>query len=94
MKEFFPANAWKGISISTRMMKHVPSGIISATCNWQKHFTVFEVTLRNALCRVEEIHQEMITVMGWMNRDVPEWLQQTDRFGTVCYQIRETMQWG
>ncbi len=45
------------------------------------------------LCRVEEIHQEMITVMGWMNRDVPGWLQLTDRFDAVCRQIRETMQW-
>lgn len=45
------------------------------------------------LCRVEEIHQEMITVMGWMNKDVPGWLQQIDRFDAVCRQIRETMQW-
>lgn len=45
------------------------------------------------LCRVEEIHREMITVMGWMNKDVPGWLQKTDRFDAVCGQIRETMQW-
>lgn len=45
------------------------------------------------LCRVEEIHREMITVTGWMNKDVPGWLQQTDRFDAVCRQIRETIQW-
>lgn len=45
------------------------------------------------LCRVEEIHNELITVMGWMNKDVPGWLQQTDRFDAVCVQIRETMKW-
>ncbi|MDE6354917.1 MAG: hypothetical protein K2L56_07690 [Prevotella sp.] len=45
------------------------------------------------LCRVEEIHQELITVMGWMNKDIPGWLQQTDRFHAVCHQIRKTMKW-
>ena len=43
--------------------------------------------------RVEEIHQEMVTVMGWMNKDVPEWLMQMDRFNLVCSQIREAMGW-
>lgn len=45
------------------------------------------------LHRVEEIHQEMITVLGWVNKDVPGWLQQVDRFETVCRQIRSTMNW-
>lgn len=45
------------------------------------------------LQRVEEIHQEMITVMSWMNKDIPEWLAQIDRFETVCKQIRDTMNW-
>ena len=45
------------------------------------------------LCRVEAIHQDMITVMGWMNKEVPDWLQQIDRFEAVCAQIRKTMEW-
>lgn len=45
------------------------------------------------LHRVEEIHQKMITVLGWINKDVPGWLQQVDRFETVCRQIRSTMNW-
>lgn len=45
------------------------------------------------LCRVEAIHREMITVMGWMNKDVPGWLQQMDRLDSVCHQIRQTMGW-
>lgn len=45
------------------------------------------------LYRVEEIHQKMITVLGWINKDVPGWLQQVDRFETVCRQIRSTMNW-
>lgn len=45
------------------------------------------------LHRVEEIHREMEIVMGWMNKDVPTWLQSIDRFESVCCQIRETMKW-
>lgn len=45
------------------------------------------------LHRIEDIHREMIIVMGWMNRDVPGWLQQIDRFEIVCQQIRQTMNW-
>lgn len=45
------------------------------------------------LNRVEEIHQDMVMVMGWMNKDVPEWLRQIDRFEEVCSLIRETMEW-
>lgn len=45
------------------------------------------------LNRVEEIHQDMVMVMGWMNKDVPGWLKQTDRFEEVCRQIRDTMGW-
>lgn len=43
------------------------------------------------LDRVEEIHREMVTVMGWMNKDIPEWLYRIDRFDAVCRQIRETI---
>lgn len=31
--------------------------------------------------------------MGWMNKDVPIWLSQFDRFGAVCLTIREIMDW-
>jgi hypothetical protein len=45
------------------------------------------------LKRVEEIHREMIVVMGWMNKDVHGWLQLIDRFDTVCTDIRKDMGW-
>ena len=45
------------------------------------------------LQHVEKLHSEMVRVMGWMNREVPDWLQQVDRFETVCRQIRTTMGW-
>ncbi len=60
-------------------------------------------TLRNrifhneAICwnldKVTEIHDELTSVMGWMNKDVPEWLKQIDRFEQVCQEIRDTMGW-
>lgn len=45
------------------------------------------------LRHVEKIHEEMVKVMGWMNCDVPVWLQQVDRFNAVCMDIRKTMDW-
>jgi len=45
------------------------------------------------LTKVEEIHTEMITMFGWINKDVPNWLQQIDRFDDVCKQIKLTMMW-
>ena len=38
---------------------------------------------------MEEIHREMIVVVGWMNRGVSGWLQLIDRFDTVCTNIRK-----
>lgn len=45
------------------------------------------------LRRVKEIHDELVTVMGWINKDVPGWLEQVDRFDIVHRQIRDTMHW-
>ncbi len=43
--------------------------------------------------RVKEIHDEMRTVMGWMNKDVPEWLAQVDRFDAVLEDIKKELSW-
>lgn len=45
------------------------------------------------LSEVEIIHDEMLNVMGWMNKDVPVWLGQFERFSQVCKNIREIMDW-
>jgi len=42
---------------------------------------------------VEEIHAEMLEVIGWMNRDLPEWVAAQERFDTVCTEIRSRMDW-
>ena len=45
------------------------------------------------LSRVEEIHAEMLKVIGWMNRDLPEWVEAQERFTAVCAEIRRRMGW-
>ena len=38
--------------------------------------------------RVEDIHNELVMVLGWMNKDIPGWLQQIDRFAEVSSSIK------
>ena len=45
------------------------------------------------LNRVEEIHDEILKVIGWMNRDLPEWVKAQERFERVCAEIRTKMEW-
>jgi hypothetical protein len=37
---------------------------------------------------IRQIHTEMLTVMGWMNKDIPLWIASFDRFDTV-FQMAE-----
>lgn len=43
--------------------------------------------------RVETIHNELVEVIGWMDRDLPLWLKKNDRFDDVCIEIRKKMGW-
>lgn len=45
------------------------------------------------LTRVAEIHEEMIQVMGWINKDLPTWIEPFERFAEVEQSIRERMGW-
>ncbi len=45
------------------------------------------------ISRVKDIHSEMMEVLGWMNRDVPGWLLQYDRFQSVTVDICAAMNW-
>ncbi len=45
------------------------------------------------LTRVEEIHAEVLKVIGWMNRDLPEWVEAQERFPAVCADIRKRLEW-
>ncbi len=43
--------------------------------------------------RVEEIHKELIVILRWINKDLPEWLGYIDRFDDVCMEIKNVMGW-
>lgn len=43
------------------------------------------------LDRVGELHEEILLLLGWMNKDVAGWLALSDRFEEVVVSIRETL---
>jgi hypothetical protein len=42
---------------------------------------------------IREIHREMMTVMTWINRDIPAWIESFDRFEAVADSIEKRMGW-
>ena len=45
------------------------------------------------LHRVQEIHSELLLLLGWINKDLPKWLTNFDRFNEVQMKIRKEMEW-
>ncbi len=43
------------------------------------------------LDKVTELHTEFITLLGWMNKDLPTWLAPSDRFDDVIENIRKKL---
>lgn len=43
--------------------------------------------------RVQEIHDELLLILEWINKDLPEWLTEMDRFENVQEQIKKEMGW-
>jgi hypothetical protein len=41
--------------------------------------------------RLKQIHNEMIDVIKWMNRDIPFWLADFDRFDEVCSSVKKRL---
>ena len=39
------------------------------------------------------LHDNLVTVLGWMNTDIQQWLRQIDPFDDVCADIRKEMEW-
>ncbi len=69
---------------------------VSAPCNTLRR-------LRNRIFHQEAIcwdlyyltclHDNLVTVLGWMNADMPAWLESIDPFNQVCSDIRKEMGW-
>ena len=45
------------------------------------------------ISRVEEIHNQILTVIGWINKDLPKWVVSQEHFSEVCTEIRKRMNW-
>lgn len=45
------------------------------------------------LKRVEEIHDEILQVIGWMNKNLPQWVETIEHFPSTCAHIRKEMEW-
>ena len=43
--------------------------------------------------RVQEIHNELLLLLGWINKDLPALLQNFDRFDDVQEMIKTEMGW-
>jgi hypothetical protein len=41
--------------------------------------------------RLRQIHAEMLTVVAWINRDIPVWLASFDRFDSVCSSVEKRL---
>lgn len=69
---------------------------ISAPCNTFRRLRN-RIFHQEAICwdlyYVSCIHDNLVTVLGWMNPDMPNWLATIDPFNKVCAYIREEMGW-
>lgn len=45
------------------------------------------------LSRVEEIHNQILTVIGWIDKDLPMWVVSQEHFSDTCIEIRKRMNW-
>ena len=43
--------------------------------------------------RVYEIHEELLLILSWINKDLPKLLADVDRFGDVHAVIKAEMGW-
>ena len=69
---------------------------VSAPCNTLRHLRN-RIFHQEAICwdlyYVTCLHDNLRTVLGWMNADMPDWLEKIDPFDTICADIRKEMGW-
>lgn len=67
---------------------------ISAPLNYFRHFRN-RIFHNEPICwnfdKLEQIHNRMIEVMGWINCDLPLWIEPFDRFNIVLQQIKSRL---
>ena len=69
---------------------------VSAPCNTFRRLRN-RIFHQEAICwdlyYVSCIHDNLVTVLGWMNPYMPDWLAKIDPFDIVCAEIRKEMGW-
>ena len=69
---------------------------VSAPCNDLRRLRN-RVFHHEAICwnlhYVTCLHHNLVTVLGWMNADMPTWLATIDSFDMICESIRKEMGW-
>lgn len=69
---------------------------IAAKLNKFRHFRN-RIFHNESICwnmeKIREIHQEMLLVLSWINKDIPQWLSEFDRVDNVVDDICKKMGW-
>ena len=69
---------------------------VSAPCNTFRRLRN-RIFHQEAICwdlyYVSCLHDNLVTVLGWMNANMPDWLDKIDPFNKVCADIRKEMGW-
>ena len=69
---------------------------VSAPCNTLRHLRN-RIFHQEAICwdlnYVTSLHDNLVTVLGWMSANMPHWLSPIDPFDAACADIRKEMGW-
>ena len=41
--------------------------------------------------RLQKMHDEIIMILGWINKDLPGWLHPADRFNSVLTEVKDSL---
>jgi len=85
---------WKGLRLAFPNMpkSQRKRKIVSAPCNALRKLRN-RVFHHESICwdleYITEIHDSLVLVLGWMNADMPGWLNEVDNFANVVEMIRK-----
>ena len=91
----FELTLWKGLRLA---FPHMPKKDrkrknVSSPCNALRKLRN-RVFHHESICwdldYITEIHDRLILVLGWMNSDMPAWLEKVDNFSKVVDEIRNS----
>ncbi len=45
------------------------------------------------IAKVRDLHEEIIQMLGWINKDIPGWIAESDRFPKVSAEVSKSLGW-